>query len=213
MSNVDEIIEMYTAKPPMTVAQICAELEIYPPQVYAVLAKNGISLRGRVVNSQASTPQSSLLESQLLALRSGYKEGKTVISIARELKISYARALRAAANLKLELLPGVRPKKFQGSQEKEVVADYKETKLRIDEICSKHGISAGTLYKILRKNGVMKITSSKIGKLRGERASARIESIIDETVRRVTDAIKQDVPVEQLLLFDFDENGNMVNKE
>lgn len=193
-----EVVDMYAAG--RTIGDICVELGCYPPQVYTILKREGVPLRGRVYDSTPQTEKVILTPEQLTLLQDGFKSGKPIKQIAREMHIPYGRALNAAKSIDLHLIPGAKPTSFTVSTQKQMVADYLDAKLTVSDTATKYGVSTNTLMRVLKANGVKKIRENP-EQLKGRRMEVIVNTAVREAVREMKegrDAEGKLVEVEQL---------------
>ena len=172
MKNEDEVVEMYLAG--AAVADICNELNTYPPQVYTILHKNGVTLRGRArqlqlridVDGESSkaegvapaggTPRGlgfMITDEELQKYSFEYQvKMKPAKQIAAEEAVPYSRVLTALKNAGVQIVPGNTGRRYRRVRQK-IMYDLLETDMNLEQIATENGVNLELVRRIATKAG------------------------------------------------------------
>jgi transposase-like protein len=189
----EEIIEMYQAEPPLTVAQICNELGIHAPQLYTVLAKHNVKPRSANPEYRAGRLSEEAKRSKLTPEELNRREdeirsvvvdymlrNKTAVEISAEKGIPYGRVLRVLRDAKVQVIPGRRGRKYDKVRQaiQRDLLESAESGASLAEIAIKYGVPDSTVANIAKRLSEFKQTfrDSQWGKN---------EALIEEIMHRI----------------------------
>lgn len=184
----EQALQMY-AESEMSVADICTEVGIYPPQLYQWIAKEGINKRGRkslVLSDVESSGDGVAARAQRvtdtdreLIVKMYEIEGFNGLEISKKKGFKYSTVLRVLHDARVTVVPGRRPGKLWTKGRKEILEDFNNPRMTLEDIQIKHGITLGSIYKAARKE------ASVLSKLIKVNRWGRNEAIVEEVLRRI----------------------------
>ena len=201
LKYIKEIAEAYEQG--VSIGSICAEFEVYPPEVYRAVRKMGVALRGKAKSrlsglggqDRAGVPKQPAESrrkrwpeiygqdtyERVIML---YREGTPGKRIARDLGIRYNHVLEMLHDASVEVIPGRGSRRYLEIRD-EVLRAFRMPGVSLEAICIEFGITMETIYRIVR-------FEPEVARLRRELKGGRVgrvEVIVEEVLRRLKEEI------------------------
>lgn len=112
----EEIVAMYRAG--ATVSEICVELNIYSPQIYQALDRQGIQRKTRdpnFIDPRIREPKWDVNDETFRQVAVEYMiKEKSARQISAELGLPYTRVLRMLKHARIQIVPGRHGRRYEG---------------------------------------------------------------------------------------------------